>query len=122
MCGHLSPDVRQCDPQWKNDGQDEEVGDLFPEGVRPGQAQRLVFILLFVRTLKRNSLLYINRTYSYEYLDIFSITELNLVIFKCDESHTSSPPATPFMGGVTSTATFVLFGMFLSTLNKKRES
>lgn len=31
-----------------------------------------------------------------------------------DERRTSSPPAAPFMGGVTSTATFELFGMFLS--------
>lgn len=31
-----------------------------------------------------------------------------------DKSRTSSPPATPFMGGVTSTATFELLGMFLS--------
>lgn len=45
---HLSPDVRQCEPQWKDDGHDDEVGDPFPEGVGPGEAQRLVFILLFL--------------------------------------------------------------------------
>lgn len=32
---------------------------------------------------------------------------------------TSSPPAAPFMGGVTSTATLVLLGMFLSAGREK---
>lgn len=35
--------------------------------------------------------------------------------------HTSSPPAIPFMGGVTSTATLELLGMFLSALEEKTE-
>ena len=50
MCAyhHLSPDVRQREPQRKDDGHDDEVGDLLPEGVGPGEAQRLVFILLFL--------------------------------------------------------------------------
>lgn len=34
------------------------------------------------------------------------------------EGHTSSTSATPFMGGVTSTETFVLLGMFLSALGQ----
>lgn len=41
--------------------------------------------------------------------------------FKRDKSHTSSSPTTPFMGGVTSTATFVLLGMFLSAWGKKNK-
>lgn len=70
-CRHLSPDVGQCEPQWQDDGQDDEVGDLFPDSVGPGQAQRLVFVLLFLTTLRGSSLLYISCTYSYQYLDIF---------------------------------------------------
>lgn len=45
---HLSPHVRQRQPQWEDDGQDDKIGDLFPEGVWPSQAQRLVFVFLFL--------------------------------------------------------------------------
>ena len=50
MCAyhHPSPAARQREPQRHAPRHDDEVGDLLPEGVGPGEAQRLVFILLFL--------------------------------------------------------------------------
>lgn len=55
---HLSPDVRQRQPQGEDDGQDDKVGEPFPEGVGPGKAQGLVFIILFLDLRTRESEVY----------------------------------------------------------------
>ena len=47
-CGrtHCLPDVGQRESQGEDDGHDDEVGEAFAVGLWPGQAQRLVLILL----------------------------------------------------------------------------
>lgn len=46
LCGHLVSNVRHCEPQREDDGQQEEEGGLFPLGVRPLQRQGLLLLLL----------------------------------------------------------------------------
>lgn len=46
---YLLPDVRQREPQRQDDWDDEEVGEALAVGLGPGQAERLVLLLLLVR-------------------------------------------------------------------------